>query len=138
MSVSLDSQTVLSELKTRVRQFCEERDWNQFHGPKDLAIGLSTEAAEILELVRFKTDDEFLSELKKSPQVLSDELADVLFFVLRMADRMNIDLTESFNRKMKKNAERYTIENSRGSNRKIPSTSVDSTAQKKTGNLEEK
>ena len=137
MNEGLDSKTSIAQLKYQVRDFCDARDWDQFHGPKDLAIGLSTEAAEILELVRFKTDAEFVQEFKQNPTELSDELADVLFFVLRMADRLNIDLSESFNRKMNKNAERYTVENSRGSNKKIPAVGVDPRLKKENGKVEE-
>ena len=82
-----DSLTTVKELKDKVQKFCEERDWNQFHNPKDLAIGVSTEASELLDIFRFKRDadiKEIMSDSSKRQKV-GDELADVLYFLLRFA-----------------------------------------------------
>ena len=115
-----NASTSLDALSLAVRRFCEERDWDQFHGPKDLAIGLATEAAELLERFRFLSDEDcvrsFDDPVKR--ERIEDEAADVLFFLLRLADRFNIDLVAVFERKMGKNAERYPVDKARGSNRK--------------------
>ncbi len=108
-----NASTSLDALSLAVRRFCEERDWDQFHGPKDLAIGLATEAAELLERFRFRSFDDPVKRER-----IEDEAADVLFFLLRLADRFNIDLVAVFERKMGKNAERYPVDKARGSNRK--------------------
>jgi NTP pyrophosphatase (non-canonical NTP hydrolase) len=110
----------LQSLTALVQHFCEERDWDQFHGPKDLAIGLSTEASELLELFRFKGEAECDAVLKDpiGRGKVEDELADVFFFVLRLAQRHGIDLEAALRAKVAKNAAKYPVEKSRGSNRK--------------------
>jgi len=116
----LDQQTTVLELRQIVRAFCDERDWEQFHGAKDLAIGVSTEAAELLEHFRFRSDAECETLLREPDgrQEIEHELVDVLFFVLRFADRYGIDLDDAFRRKMSRNAQRYPVDKSKGSNRK--------------------
>lgn len=110
----------IQSLQDIIKTFCEERDWDQFHSAKDLAIGVTTEASELLELFRFKSDQE-VKELLKDPKFkekLSDEAADVLFFILRLCQMNNIDLEQSFKNKLAKNAEKYPVEKSKGSNKK--------------------
>nr|WP_295899673.1 nucleotide pyrophosphohydrolase [uncultured Bdellovibrio sp.] len=112
--------TDMQTLTALIKSFCEARDWDQFHPPKDLAIGMSTEANELLELFRFKSDAE-VQEKMKTPefrQKVSEELADVFFFVLRFAQMNSIDLSEALQNKMQKNAEKYPVEKAKGSNRK--------------------
>lgn len=104
-----DETTNVSELKQVIKQFCEARDWDKYHNPKDLAIGVVTEASELLEVFRFKSHRESCSLLDSpdSRQAVSDELADVLFFILRLAQMNSIDLTEALRGKIAKNAVRY-------------------------------
>ncbi len=116
----MDSETTLQQLKNFTQKFCTDRDWDQFHHPKDLAIGASTEAAELLELFRFKSEEE-INQKMSDPDFknkVQHELADVFFFVLRFAQKNNIDLTEAFHMKMKHNAEKYPVEKAKGSNKK--------------------
>jgi NTP pyrophosphatase (non-canonical NTP hydrolase) len=110
----------LNYLAKVVRNFCEARDWDSFHGLKDLAIGLVTESSELLELTRFKNEEELqkLLEDESYREKLSDELADVFYFVLRLADKNNLDLKKALLNKMQKNNLKYPIEKSRGSNKK--------------------
>ncbi len=107
-------------LQDIVKTFCEERDWDQFHNPKDLAIGVATEACELLELFRFKSEQEIQVLLKDSKfkEKLGDEVADVLFFILRLCQMNNIDLEQSFKNKLAKNAEKYPVAKAKGSNKK--------------------
>lgn len=108
------------DLNQDIREFCEERDWRQFHTPKDLAIGLSTESNELLELFRFKDQDdqtELLSNPEKSADVEA-ELADILFFLLRFADLYEIDLETALADKLETNRERYPKEEYKSSNRR--------------------
>ena len=112
----MDHEVNVEELKARVQRFCEERDWDQFHGPKELAIGIVTEAAELLDHFRFLSEeqaDEVLVEAETRAEIEA-ELADVFYFVLRFAQRFGIDLDEALRNKLAKNAERYPVERSRG------------------------
>lgn len=116
----MDSKTTLSELKETVRFFCEERDWDQFHNPKDLAIGVVTEASELIEHFRFKNQQEIeiIMQDKKKKEKIGNELADILFFLLRFSQINEFDLTKELKRKMKLNGKKYPVELSRGSNKK--------------------
>lgn len=116
----MDSVTKLQELKDKVQKFCEDRDWDQYHNPKELAVGLIIEAAELLEHFRFKSEQE-MHDLIASPQKkeeISDEMADILYFLLRLAQKYNIDLSEALYQKMDKSEKKYPIEKARGSNKK--------------------
>jgi NTP pyrophosphatase (non-canonical NTP hydrolase) len=112
--------TQIERMADEVAQFCKERDWDQFHGPKDLAIGLVTEASEVLEKFRFLSESEALEVFQDSEKrtELEDEIADTLFFILRFAQRHKIDLEKSLTAKIAKSAAKYPIEKARGSNRK--------------------
>lgn len=116
----MDEKQTLQELKDYIQSFCADRDWDQFHSPKELAIGISTEAGELLDHFRFKTTEQ-MSSMMENPgrkEEISDELADVFFFVLRFAQKNEIDLTEAFFNKMEKNSKKYSIEEYKGSNLK--------------------
>lgn len=116
----MDQQTNIHALKDIVKNFCEERDWDQFHNPKDLAIGLSIEASEILDLFRYKTVEEILEKFKDPnfKTKVTHELADVTFFILRFSQMYNIDITQALTEKMKLNAAKYPVETAKGSNKK--------------------
>ena len=114
-----DARTINDAMEL-VKEFCEERDWDQFHNPKDLAIGMATESAELLELFRFRTNEqcmEMMSDPSRSEDI-KDELADVFYFVLRFAQMNGIDLYEVLSQKIDKNRKRYPIDKSKSSNRK--------------------
>lgn len=116
----MDFEVKVSELKKRVQQFCEARDWNRYHGAKDLAIGITTESGELLEQFRFKSESE-VEELLKNPKSrmeISDELADTLYFTLRFAQKYGFDLSEALENKLKKNEQKYPVSKSKGSNKK--------------------
>jgi len=108
------------DLSAEIREFCDRREWEQFHTPKDLAIGLSTESGELLEQFRFKNDQEqtALLEDPESREAIEDELADVLFFILRFADLYDIDLESALATKLEKNRARYPEEEYTGTNNK--------------------
>ncbi|WP_400211096.1 nucleotide pyrophosphohydrolase [Candidatus Methanarcanum hacksteinii] len=114
-----DARTINDAMEL-VKEFCEERDWDQFHNPKDLAIGMATESVELLELFRFRTNEqcmEMMSDPSRSEDI-KDELADVFYFVLRFAQMNGIDLYEALSQKIDKNRKRYPIDKSKSSNRK--------------------
>ena len=118
-----DGATPLQNLKDLTRQFCDEREWGPFHGPKDIAIGAVTESSELLEIFRFQSETE-CEKMLLDPAVrenIADEMADILFFLVRMSEKYNFDLTEAFESKLAKNAKKYPLEKSRGSNKKYTS-----------------
>ena len=115
-----DGQTTVEDLKKLVQKFCEERDWDQFHDIKELAIGLATESAELLDIMRFKTPAQ-LSELlrdERSRIRISEELADIAWMLLRFCQLHGFELATALGDKMKKNEVKYPVATSRGSNRK--------------------
>ncbi len=120
MDKNTDNNTNVEALKKRVQKFCEDRDWDQYHGPKELAIGMVTEASELLAHFRFKNEKEILEMLKnkKKSQEIKEELSDVLAFVLRMSQMYNIDLSTELQNKLEKNDKKYPVEKARGSNKK--------------------
>jgi NTP pyrophosphatase (non-canonical NTP hydrolase) len=115
-----DSTMTIAALKEQVKLFCEARDWDQYHNAKDLAIGVSTEAGELLDLFRFKSLDEVEAMFRDAGEreAIEDEASDVLLFLLRLAQRYEIDMSSAFKKKMKKNERKYPVESSRGSNKK--------------------
>lgn len=115
-----DSKTTIEELKEKIREFCELRDWDQYHNAKELAIGIVTEASELLQHFRFKSEDQVdaMFRNKSKRQELTEEMADVLYFLIRLAQRYNIDLTTELENKIKKNEEKYPIEKVKGFNKK--------------------
>lgn len=117
--MSKDNEMKLEQLKEKVKAFCEERDWNKFHNPKELAIGISTEANELMQLFRFKSIEDMQEILSTEKRVdVEEELADVFFFILRFAETCKIDLTTILFDKMDKNAKKYPLDKAKGSNKK--------------------
>ena len=115
-----DNETKIHEIKDFIKKYCEDRDWDQFHGAKELAVALIIESAELLESFRFKSEKE-VEELFKNPEKrehIEDEMADVLYFLFRLSQKYDVDLSEAFERKMEKSAKKYPIDKSKGSNKK--------------------
>lgn len=102
-----------SELK-RVIRFIEERDWGQFHNPKDLAISLSLEAAELLEHFQWKNQSEIETYVREHKSDVAEELVDVLYWVLLISHYLAIDLSDAFDQKMTKNEAKYPADKARG------------------------
>jgi NTP pyrophosphatase (non-canonical NTP hydrolase) len=98
----------LLDLRDALRRFADERDWNQFHSPKNLAAALAVEAAELLEHYQW-------SETAAEPAKVREELADVLLYLIRLADKLDIDLAAAARDKIALNAQKYPVEKSRGS-----------------------
>lgn len=119
MTVS-DQTGNIDSLKAKVRNFIAARDWDQFHPPKDLAIGLITEASELLEHFRFRDEAE-VERLLASPEfrrAVQYELADCLYFVLAISNKLDIDLTQALTAKMEISEKRYPVEKAKGRNDK--------------------
>ncbi|HSF77415.1 MAG TPA: nucleotide pyrophosphohydrolase [Steroidobacteraceae bacterium] len=104
----------LAELKMRLRDFIAERDWEQFHSPKNLAMALSVEAAELVEIFQWLTEAESLVPDSDRRQRAEAELADILVYLVRVADRLDVDLLQAVTRKLEENARKYPAERVRG------------------------
>lgn len=105
------NQPDYSDSVQRIKDFCEDRDWSQFHDPKNLAISLQLEASEVLELFQWTKDNQMKPE---KTDELPDEIADVLYWVIMLANHYNIDLLKALNNKMDKNELKYPIEKAKG------------------------
>ena len=105
----------MKELMNRINQFRDERDWRKFHNEKDLAISISLEASELLELFQWKKSEEVV---EKSLQEIREELADVFIYSFMMADNLNLDVEEIIKSKLDLNEQKYPVEKRRGSNKK--------------------
>lgn len=110
----------IAALTDEVQAFCEARDWDQFHSPKDLAIGLATEAAELLANFRFLSPEQIADRLRDATgrQEIEHEVGDVLFFLLRFCQRCEIDPGAALRTKLAVNEAKYPVERARGSNLK--------------------
>jgi dCTP diphosphatase len=104
----------LKKLTAAVLKFRNARDWKQFHNPKDVAISLALEAAELLEHFQWKTPAQVETHLKSKKEDISDELADVLYWVLTLGHDLGIDLSAALRRKLVKNARKYPVAKARG------------------------
>jgi len=120
MSISTPAErlTSIEELRAALQRFAEDRDWDQFHSPKNLAIALSVEAAELLE--HFQWTPEAESDVLTSDQhaKVREEIADVLLYLIRLADKLNIDLLAAATDKIQVNAAKYPVDKARGSSKK--------------------
>ncbi|MES2580980.1 MAG: nucleotide pyrophosphohydrolase [Pseudomonadota bacterium] len=112
---TLDS---LKHLRLRINQFVNERDWAQFHTPKNLAMAMIVEAAELVEHFQWDTPTESQQLTDKKREEVSHELADTFVYLLRIAEVLNIDLIEATNKKIDLNALKYPVDKAKGSNAK--------------------
>ena len=108
----------LIRLRDELREFAAERDWDQFHSPRNLATALAVEAAELLEPFQWLSEDQGRALPAETRAAVEEEMADVLLYLVRLADKLDVDLEQAARAKMLRNAERYPVEKARGSNRK--------------------
>lgn len=114
------SDNPLESLTQRLLDFRDERDWKQFHSLKDLILSLNLEASELLELAQWKTEQAFEKHVQE-PQMqakLKEECADVLLYLLLIAERAGIDLVKAANEKIDRNGEKYPVDKAKGVARK--------------------
>lgn len=104
----------VTQLKEALRDFARARDWEQFHSPKNLAMALSVEAAELVEHFQWLTEAQSHELDDKARDEVAMEMADVFIYLLRLADRLDVDLMQSAKSKMAINEDRYPVELSRG------------------------
>jgi NTP pyrophosphatase (non-canonical NTP hydrolase) len=110
----------IPEVAKALRAFAAERDWDKFHTPKNLAAAMSVEAAEVLEHFQWLTDKEGASLKAGKKEEVALELADVFLYLVRLSDRLGVDLLKAAQRKMAINAKSYPAEFTRGAIRKKP------------------
>lgn len=104
----------LSRLKLKLRKFAEERDWNQFHSPKNLAMALSVEVSELLEIFQWLDEKQSWNLSSRDSNKAKEELADVFLYLIRLSDQLKINLIAEANRKLAVNARKYPIHKARG------------------------
>jgi NTP pyrophosphatase (non-canonical NTP hydrolase) len=104
----------LTEIQHRIRKFRDERDWMQFHNPKNLAISIVIEASELLEQFQWKTFEQSAAPADDGKEKIADEIADVAIYLIELADNLGIDLSAAINAKIDKNEAKYPVEKSRG------------------------
>ena len=110
--------TDLESLRDQLRTFASDRDWDQFHSPKNLAAALAVEASELLEHFQWLTEAQSQQLPPETLNEVSNEVADVLLYLIRISDKLGIDLIAAANAKILLNAEKYPVEKARGSSRK--------------------
>ena len=112
-----ESKTI-NQLTLQLRDYAEQREWQQFHSPKNLAMALSVEASELVEIFQWLTEEQSYSLTDEQRQQTEHEMADIFLYLLRMADRVDIDLVDAAKKKILINEERYPAEKVRRSAKK--------------------
>ena len=108
----------IDDMKKKFSQFIKERDWEQFHNPKDLAIALSVEANELLEIFQWKTTQESIELVKEKRSEVASEIADIMHFLIAFSNATGIDLYQEFLKKLEYNKKRYPKEQVKGKTHK--------------------
>lgn len=108
----------LDEIKNTLVQFAEARDWDQFHTPKNLSMALAGEAGELLEIFQWLTEEQSRNLSADQHRAAEEEIADIFLYLLRLADKLNIDLLSASKRKITKNELKYPVKKVKGSSKK--------------------
>ena len=108
------SSTDLNTLKQRLREFAEARDWDQFHSPKNLSMALSAEVAEIVEHFQWLTEEQSKNLPQNKLDEVETELADTFIYLIRLADKLDIDLLEAAQSKIEHNEQKYPVDKAKG------------------------
>jgi NTP pyrophosphatase (non-canonical NTP hydrolase) len=110
----MSNPTTLADLTRLALAFRAERDWQQFHNPKDVALSMSLEVAELVEIMQWRNGQDLLMHLKAEREHVGQELSDILGWVLLLAHDLEIDLPAAFCAKMEQNAQKYPVEKAKG------------------------
>lgn len=110
--------TDLEALRDQLREFAAAREWDQFHSPKNLAMALSAEAAELLEIFQWLTEEQSRGLTPEAQAAATDEIADVLLYLIRIGDKLGIDPIDAARRKLAANERKYPADKSRGNAKK--------------------
>lgn len=114
----MTNQSELLILRDKLRKFAEARDWEQFHSPKNLSMALMVEVAELMEHFQWLTEEQSTNLDAEKQAVVAEELADILLYLVRLSDRLDVDLMDAALRKLDKNAVKYPADQVRGSAKK--------------------
>jgi len=110
--------TELDDIKKTLATFAKDRDWEQFHSPKNLAMALSVEVAEIVEHFQWLNEEDTNTLTTEKRHAIAEEIADTQMYLLLLAEKLDVDIIQSVNQKITKNAEKYPIEKTKGSSKK--------------------
>ena len=113
-----DQRDPLRALRDQLRQFALERDWDQFHSPKNLASALAVEAAELLEPFQWLSEEQSSRLTSEQLAAVCEEMADVLLYLIRLADKLDVDLVTAASEKLVRNGEKYPVARAKGSSKK--------------------
>lgn len=108
----------LEQIKLQLRQFANDRDWDQFHSPKNLSMALIAEAAELVEHFQWLTEEQSKALKPAQLEQVKEELADIQIYLIRLADKLNVDLIKAVSEKIESNAKKYPSDKVRGSSKK--------------------
>jgi NTP pyrophosphatase (non-canonical NTP hydrolase) len=104
----------LERIKQKLREFAKERDWDQFHSPKNFSMALIVECAELVEHFQWLTDEQSKHLSAETLDEVSLEIADIMIYLIHLADKLEVDLLQTVERKIKLNAIKYPVEKSKG------------------------
>ena len=115
-----DKSTTLSELKDKVKDFIQERDWTKYHNPKDIAVSIAIEVGELLELFQWVKDDDQAKKIQDPSEYkkLEEELADIIIYCLSLANVTNMDISSAIVNKIEKNKAKYPVGQVKGDYKK--------------------
>jgi NTP pyrophosphatase (non-canonical NTP hydrolase) len=113
-----ENSASLSEIKAQLRTFADERDWNQFHSPKNLVMALSGEVGELAEKFQWLSEDESQALSESQLSEVSDEIADVQIYLLMLSDKLGVDVLDAVEKKIRDNARKYPVDKAQGKSNK--------------------
>lgn len=108
----------VKEITGKIKKFRDEREWMQFHDPKNMAVSIIIEASELLEHFQWKTKEEVQQYLKANKNDVKEEIADIAMYLFELADNLGIDLIKAMEQKLKKNSKKYPVEKAKGKHTK--------------------
>ena len=107
-----------TEVASRIQEFADARDWEQFHSPKNLSMALAGEAGELLEIFQWLTEDQSSGLDNSTLQAVEEEIADLFIYLVRLADKLDIDIRQAVNAKLELNEKKYPVDLARGNAKK--------------------
>ena len=108
----------VKKITEKIKKFRDERDWLQFHDPKNMAVSIILEASELLEHFQWKTKEEVEKYVETNKEEISYEIADIALYLFELADNLGVDLIKAMEKKMAKNEKKYPVEKAKGSHKK--------------------
>lgn len=108
----------IAKITEEIKRFRDERDWLQFHDPKNMAVSIVLEASELLEHFQWKTKAEVKEYIQSNQESVQEEIADISMYLFELADNLGIDLLEAMEKKLKKNSDKYPVAKAKGSHKK--------------------